>query len=105
MIDGFIKPFLNSSPSILPYRAAILSPLTTLSLSLFRDTSFRTVTLKTWGGRDVNITTKVVRNLLEAVVLKGVVKNIKVVCWIDGDDIYFVLWISRMNVCAAWQTP
>ena len=27
----------------------------------------------------MNITTKVVRNLLEAVVLKGVVKNIKVV--------------------------
>lgn len=38
---------------------------------------FRTVTLKTWGGRDVNITAKNVRNLLEAVVLKGIVKNIK----------------------------
>lgn len=37
--------------------------------------------MKTWGGRDVNITTKVVRNLLEAVVLKGVVKNIKVELW------------------------
>jgi hypothetical protein len=30
------------------------------------------VELKTWGGRDVNITLKPVRALLEAVVLKGI---------------------------------
>ena len=40
--------------------------------------SLRSVELRTWGGRDVNITSKNVRNLLEAVVLKGIVKNIKV---------------------------
>jgi len=36
------------------------------------------VTLKTWGGRDVNVTSKMARQLLEAEVLTGLVKNLKV---------------------------
>ena len=35
------------------------------------------VVLKTWGGRDVNVTTRMSRQLLEAEVLCGLVKNIK----------------------------
>ena len=35
----------------------------------------KTTILKTWGGRDVNITTPATRQLLQAQVLKGVVKN------------------------------
>ena len=45
--------------------------------SQLSESPIKHVELKTWGGRDVNITAKNVRNLLEAVVLKGVVKNIK----------------------------
>ena len=45
--------------------------------SQLSESPIKHVELKTWGGRDVNITAKNVRNLLEAVVLKGVVKNMK----------------------------
>jgi hypothetical protein len=36
------------------------------------ESPIKSMILKTWGGRDVNITTKVVKSLLEAVVLKGI---------------------------------
>ena len=45
--------------------------------SQLSESPIKHVELKTWGGRDVNITAKNVRNLLEAVVLKGGVKNMK----------------------------
>lgn len=35
------------------------------------------MTLKTFGGRDANITTRAARQLLEAQVLKGLVKHMK----------------------------
>jgi hypothetical protein len=41
------------------------------------DSPVKKVVVKTWGGRDVNITTKMARQLLEAKVLKGLVKNYK----------------------------
>jgi len=39
------------------------------------DAPVKKVTLKTWGGRDVDITTKQARQLLEAKVLKGILKH------------------------------
>lgn len=39
------------------------------------DSKVRSVTLKTWGGRDVNITNKQSRQLLEAQVLKGLLRT------------------------------
>ena len=39
------------------------------------DSPVKNVVLKTWGGRDVNVTTKQARQLLEAMVLKGIVQN------------------------------
>ena len=58
-----MKPFMN------------LGVLIGTLLAQISESKIKTVTLKTWGGRDVNITTKQARQLLEAKVLKGIIKH------------------------------
>lgn len=60
-----MKPFMKLAETIGAMQA---------QLSASRVTQ---VTLKTFGGRDANITTKAARQLLEAQVLKGLVKHMK----------------------------
>ena len=74
------------------------SPPPFLSLYPLLPPSLRSVELRTWGGRDVNITSKNVRNLLEAVVLKGIVKNIKVrTSYIDNSLLPFLHFSSLLS--------
>jgi len=58
-----IRPFMNLTETI----GAMVAQLS--------DSPVTKVILKTWGGRDVNITTKQTRQLLEATLLKGLLKH------------------------------
>ena len=60
--QAHMKPFMALAETI----GAMLAQLGTSDIT--------SITLKTFGGRDVNITTKKARRLLEAMVLKGVIK-------------------------------
>jgi D-3-phosphoglycerate dehydrogenase len=56
----------SSLPHIKPFK--ILAETIGSIQSQLSESPVKKMTLKTWGGRDVNITTKTVKNLLEAVV-------------------------------------
>ncbi len=58
-----MKPFMELSECIGAMQAQL------------SESQVKKVTLKTWGGRDVNITTKAARQLLEAQLLKGLIKH------------------------------
>eukprot|EP00596_Hydrurales_sp_CCMP1899_P002228 CAMPEP_0119039938 /NCGR_PEP_ID=MMETSP1177-20130426/9717_1 /TAXON_ID=2985 /ORGANISM="Ochromonas sp, Strain CCMP1899" /LENGTH=514 /DNA_ID=CAMNT_0007004491 /DNA_START=290 /DNA_END=1834 /DNA_ORIENTATION=- len=62
-------------PHVKPFKA--LAEIIGSIQSQLSESPIRKMELKTWGGRDVNITSKPVRSLLEAVVLKGIVKYTK----------------------------
>eukprot|EP01038_Epipyxis_sp_PR26KG_P013374 gene13374-17934_t len=59
----------------------------------------KSVVLKTWGGRDVNITTKQSRQLLEAKVLKGLLKHMGL--GLNPDLISAPLMAKEANVASA----
>lgn len=62
-MDPEMKPFMRLAETIGKMQASITTGKPT------------SVEIRTWGGRSVNIATKIARQLLEAQVLKGLLKN------------------------------
>ena len=62
-MDKEMKPFMNLAETIGMMQASLTPGKT------------KTIEIRTWGGRSVNIATKMARELLEAQVLKGLMKN------------------------------
>lgn len=67
-----MKPFMNLAETI----GAVIAQLKPQEDNHI--CPIKSIELKTWGGRDVNITTKQARLLLQAMVLKGVLSKTKI---------------------------
>ena len=67
--------YQSSLPHVKPFKS--LAETIGAMQAQMGSSSVKKVVLKTWGGRDVNVTNKMVRQLLEAEVLSGLIKNLK----------------------------
>ena len=68
------------------------------------DSAVTNMTIKTWGGRDVNITTTQARQLLQAKVLKGLVKHMGRAQGLVPDLISAPTMAKDLNIDSSFST-